>query len=387
MPKKKRAANNTGSVYRRKDGRFGYSFTGPDGRQVNRTAKTEAEAVKRLGAALSSMQRGEYVAPSAMLVKDWLNIWVSEYAPNTARSSTLATYRATIDGRLCPALGSIKLQALRTDSIQALVNRQRAELSPATIRRGMSILKRALGQAVENQLISRNPASAVKLPKAEQKEVSFLSEGESAALLDVLPMTTYGRAVRFILGTGLRVSELCALRWCDLSEDGFTVNQTLYIVDGRHLSEDEYKGLRLHESAPKTAAGRRFIPFNDKLREIISEQRQAQRLEYLRMGEIWRGGEPGKGTQYIFATAMGTPTDRHGIARALRAYLDKAGLEHRGPHALRHTFATRWIQSGKDPVTLSKILGHANVSFTLKTYVHADTASKRAGMETMATII
>ena len=114
---------------------------------------------------------------------------------------------------------------------------------------------------------------------------------------------------------------------------------------------------------------------------------KAQRLEYLRMGEIWRGGEPGKGTQYIFATAMGTPTDRHGIARALRAYLDKAGLEHRGPHALRHTFATRWIQSGKDPVTLSKILGHANVSFTLKTYVHADTASKRAGMETMATII
>ena len=183
------------------------------------------------------------------------------------------------------------------------------------------------------------------------------------------------------------MSELCALRWCDLSEDGFTVNQTLYVVDGRHLSEDEYKGLRLHESAPKTAAGRRFIPFNDKLREIISEQRQAQRLEYLRMGEIWRGGEPGKGTQYIFATAMGTPTDRHGIARALRAYLDKAGLEHRGPHALRHTFATRWIQSGKDPVTLSKILGHANVSFTLKTYVHADTASKRAGMETMATII
>lgn len=74
MPKKKRAANNTGSVYRRKDGRFGYSFTGPDGRQVNRTAKTEAEAVKRLGAALSSMQRGEYVAPSAMLVKDWLHI-------------------------------------------------------------------------------------------------------------------------------------------------------------------------------------------------------------------------------------------------------------------------------------------------------------------------
>lgn len=49
MPKKKRAANNTGSVYRRSDGRFGYSFTGPDGRQVNRTAKTEAEAVKRLG--------------------------------------------------------------------------------------------------------------------------------------------------------------------------------------------------------------------------------------------------------------------------------------------------------------------------------------------------
>ena len=89
------------------------------------------------------------------------------------------TYRATIDGRLCPALGSIKLQALRTDSIQALVNRQRAELSPATIRRGMSILKRALGQAVENQLISATPPARSSSPRQSKKRFPFCRRGKA----------------------------------------------------------------------------------------------------------------------------------------------------------------------------------------------------------------
>ena len=390
MPRKKRAANNTGSIYRRSDGRYGYSYTAPDGKQINRTAKTEAEAVQRLNAVIASMTRGEYVNPSAMTVEGWLCIWLEGYAPNTAKASTIDTYRTTLENRLIPALGKYKLQTLRVDTIQALVNQQQKgahKLAPSSIRQEMSILKRALGQAVENQLITRNPASAVKLPKIEQKEIKFLSTGETAALLEALPMTTQRRAIRFILGTGLRVSELCGLRWCDLTAEGLNVNQTLYIVEGKRLSEEEYQGKRLVGTTPKTEAGRRFIPFNDKLSEIIAQQRHAQRLERMRTGDAWQGGEPCKGEQFIFATACGTSTDRHNIARTLRSCFDRIGLERRGPHALRHTFATRWVQSGKDPVTLSKILGHSNVAFTMKIYVHADNASKQDGMNFMANLI
>lgn len=104
-------------------------------------------------------------------------------------------------------------------------------------------------------------------------------------------------------------------------------------------------------------------------------------------GELWQGGKPGKGEQYIFSTRTVGPMDRHNVARALREYSDKAKIERRGPHALRHTFATRWIQSGKDPVTLSKILGHSNSNFTMRVYVHADDTSKKQGMECMADLI
>ena len=225
------------------------------------------------------------------------------------------------------------------------------------------------------------------MPKLEQKEVSFLSQEECEALLSVLPMTTSGRAIRFILGSGLRVSGLCGLRWCDLEKDGFTVNQTLYIVNGKRFSEDEFDGNHIIATAPKTEAGRRFIPFNAKLLGIINEQRAAQRVERIIAGELWHGGEPGKGEQYIFATRTGGPMDRHNMARALREYSDKAKIERRGPHALRHTFATRWIQSGRDPVTLSKILGHSNSNFTMRVYVHADDTSKKQGMECMADLI
>lgn len=387
MPKKKRAANHKGSIYRRKDGRWGFAYTDPSGKQITRTAKTEAEAVEKLNAVIANMSRGEYVDQSKMTVGTWLKIWVNEYAPNTAKASTVETYKTAIELHFLPEIGEIRLQALRPDHIQKLVNQQRKKYKPATIRRQLSILKRALGQAVENQLIIKNPASAVKLPKLEQKEVSFLSQEECEALLSVLPMTTSGRAIRFILGSGLRVSELCGLRWCDLEKDGFTVNQTLYIVNGKRFSEDEFDGKHIIATAPKTEAGRRYIPFNAKLLGIIKEQRAAQRVDRMTAGELWQGGKPGKGEQYIFSTRTGGPMDRHNVARALREYSDKAKIERRGPHALRHTFATRWIQSGKDPVTLSKILGHSNSNFTMRVYVHTDDTSKKQGMECMADLI
>lgn len=389
MPKKKRAANNTGSVYRRKDGRFGYSYTAPNGKQINRTAKTEALAVQRLRDALSSIARDEYVDPSAMTVGQWLRIWLEEYAPNGVKPQTLATYKRTMENRFIPELGQIKLQALRADAIQSLTNRMGKQkpkpLAPSTIHRELSVLRVALEQAVENRLILHNPAASVKLPKMAQKEVDALTQEETEALLAVLPMSTNGRAIRFILGTGLRVSELCGLRWCDLTEEGLKVNQTLYIVEGKRLSADEIK--RVARTTPKTEAGKRFIPFNAKLREIVEEQRKAQRLDRLRVGDLWNGGQVGKGEQFIFATSRGTPCDRHNIARTLRECCKKCGIKSRGPHALRHTFATRWVRTNPDVATLSKILGHSNVAFTMKTYVHADNESKRLGMDTMSALI
>lgn len=195
------------------------------------------------------------------------------------------------------------------------------------------------------------------------------------------------QAIRFILGTGIRASELCGLRWCDVSDEGANISQIVYMVNNRALSEEEKKMERVKE-APKTSAGRRFIPFSDgTLPAILEEQKKQQRIERMKAGSCWIGGDPGRGEQYVFATKNGAPADRYNLGRTLRNCFDNAGLKRRGLHALRHTFATLWIQAGQDVRTLSEILGHTSVSFTMQRYVHSDTATKKRGMAVMASYL
>lgn len=382
----RKRANGEGSIYQRKDGRWGYSFT-YEGKQINRIARTQAEAARRLREEIAKTEAGTYSDPTKITVEGWLHRWLKEYAATAVRPSTLSTYQATTKNHLVPSLGKIRIQQLRQDQIQAFVNAQnRAGLSPSTTRRHLVVLKTALEQARSCRIINHNPAEGVKLPKSKQKEIEALSLEETEKLLAVLPNTTNGRAIRFILGTGLRVSELCGLRWCDLEKDGFNVNQTTYTINGQVLSEDEKKMVRIC-AEPKTEKGKRYIPFNQRTFALTEEQRFVQISEKLRAGEAWEGGEPGRGKQHVFATATGKPADRHNIGRAIRQAMKKAELKERGPHALRHTFATLWVQRGQDIKTLSEILGHSKVSFTMQTYVHSSNEAKKKGMAGMEDII
>lgn len=243
-------------------------------------------------------------------------------------------------------------------------------------------------------MIRRNPASKTRLPKLDQKDIRPLSADEQQRLLAALPDNTYGRAIRFIMGTGLRVSELCGLRWCDLEGNGFRVNQVTYcmtrgVVDDSCGEVDTLRGdsaLRI-TCPPKTKAGKRYIPLTLKLRAVLEAQRLCQKQERLRAGSAWVGGEPGIGEQYIFATAVGTPVERHNIGRRLESCMKKAEVEKRGVHALRHTFATNWVQQGGDLRTLSEILGYTKVAFTMQQYVHSDNDVKMKWMEKMEGLV
>jgi integrase len=371
----KKAPNGEGSVYYENNtDRYVFSYTDQDGQRRRKRFKTRKEADKAKRETLTSMDRGEYVEPSALTLAKWLNTWLQEYAAPSVRASTLAAHGEIIRLHLAPAFPKMLLQGLRTEHIQAFINRQvRHGYAPATVKRQMATLKTALKQAVKNQLITRNPAEYVNMPKMEQKEIKSLTIEEVISLKRVIPDDTEGRALLFILGTGLRVSEACGLRWCDVSAEGIHVNQITYTLNKKRVYE-----------APKTRAGKRFIPLTDKLQAILDTQRQAQRRERVKAGAAWQGGEPGKKEQSVFATEVGTPADRSNISRKLRACLDTAGLEHRGVHALRHTFASIWAQSGVDVETLSEVIGHTKVAFTMQTYVHSNTKTKRKAMEIMS---
>lgn len=138
---------------------------------------------------------------------------------------------------------------------------------------------------------------------------------------------------------------------------------------------------------PKTTAGKRIIPLPDALRALLEEQRRAQMQERLHAGSAWDGGEPGKGSAFIFANALGKPADRHNLNRVFQSVLDANNLQRRGVHALRHTFATNWVQHFPDIPSLARVLGHTDPAFTYKTHCHADQSSMAHGMNMMADLL
>lgn len=182
-----------------------------------------------------------------------------------------------------------------------------------------------------------------------------------------------------ILGTGLRVSELCGLRWKDVTGGTIKISQSIR----RLQSVESKKGHKteLVTSKPKTKAGMRKIPLSPKLNAILAKERQAQAEILLKLGAS-RGEN-----DLVFASALGKPLDVRNISRALYNMLDKLGIERRGVHALRHTFATRAIENGMDVRTLSEILGHADVAVTLRLYVHSSMETKQKSMDMMDNLL
>lgn len=134
-------------------------------------------------------------------------------------------------------------------------------------------------------------------------------------------------------------------------------------------------------SGTKTAAGRRTLTLTDELRALLKTQHREQATQRLKAGPSWQDGD------FVFATALGTPADRHNINRVLRAALKRAGLPPHSVHALRHSFASILLDSGTSIAAISAMLGHTNRAFTMNTYVHSDTASEQAGMEKMSSTL
>lgn len=285
-----------------------------------------------------------------------------------------------MESHIIPNLGKILLQKLRVEKVQAFINAlSRKNLAPSTIKRITAVLKMALKQAVINQLIIRNPAENVTLPKIKQKEIAFLSQDEQRRLLAALPDTDNARAIRFLLGTGLRASEVIGLRWKDVGDSSFYIRQAITSYN----TFEKKKKYALSIDAPKSAASNREIPLMPSMRDLLEEQRMKQAEEKMRALALGIGWESGG---LVFSTYDGSPKDIRNLRRTLTQALDRAALPHRGLHALRHTFATNALQAGMDVRTLSEIIGHSKIAFTLQTYVHSNMDIKRKALQAMEEI-
>jgi site-specific recombinase XerD len=382
----KKRANNEGTIRQHASGLWEARFTaGYDaaGKQIRKSlyANTKEEVGKRLREALRALERVEFVEPADMTVAEWLDTWFKVYGRPRWRDSTAAEHYRNIQQNLKPKLGRHKLQRLRHEHIQDYVNQQASKGRASTsIKKQLEPLRASLKQAVINNLIIKDPSLHLALPSTPAREIQFLTIDEQRKLIGVLPDTTSGRALHFVLGTGVRASELCGLRWMDIEGDRFTIRNAVQRVVNldRQAGEPKYK---TSSAPPKTKAGLRTIPLTDSMMDLLQKQQEAQRLERIKAGSAWTGDQPAKGGTFVFANELGGAIDRANLGRVLRICLDKAGVKRVGIHALRHTFATNCVRAGVDVRTLSEMIGHTKIAFTLQQYVHTNLNTMREALQ------
>ncbi|NLG85545.1 MAG: tyrosine-type recombinase/integrase [Firmicutes bacterium] len=248
-------------------------------------------------------------------------------------------------------------------------------LSSRTIRLMHAVLHNALDQAVKNGLISRNVAEFVSLPRQEKKEIRVLSPEDQERLLAVLDRHRLGTAFLLILATGLRRSEVLALRWSDLDLSAGTMPSSRGLVEIRDRTQEKGKRLKLAFQEVKTAAGRRTIPLPKMAITALEKHRARQDEEKAFLGERYQD------QGLVFATETGRPIHPRNFAYVLERLLVEAGIPRVGLHALRHSFATRLLEAGEHPKVVQELLGHTQVSLTLDVYSHVSTALKRQAAE------
>lgn len=196
----------------------------------------------------------------------------------------------------------------------------------------------------------------------KKKPVPVLSGTEQKKLLGRIygGRAPFGTAVLLCLHTGLRLGELCALKWEDLDLE----NRTLTV--NRTVQRIAVKGYRtktvLMETDPKSESSRRTIPLTEEMAGLLA------RLD--------------TGRPYVFGGEK--PSEPRTMQYRFRKILGESGIDSRKFHTLRHTFATNCVENGMDVKSLSEILGHSDVKITLNRYVHPTMDSKRKQMDSLS---
>ncbi|MBQ7309766.1 MAG: site-specific integrase [Clostridia bacterium] len=287
------------------------------------------------------------------------------------KESTYTRYTGIVNGHLRPFFGEMMASDITGKVVEAFINEKiekgrldgKGGLSPKRVRDILSVLTLALKYAREQNVDMVGDISFSK-PRQNKKDVEIFSHEEEKILVSFMRQekSVQHFGVLLSLFTGMRIGEICALRWgaIDLQNAIIHVGGTLLRIPDTGGGEAKTKILL---DTPKTASSERDIPIPYGL---IPELREYRR---------------GHLDEDYFLTGNAHPLEPSNLYVKYRRWLGMAGIAHHSFHALRHTFATRCIENGFDAKSLSEILGHAGVKITLDRYVHSSMELKRQNME------
>lgn len=371
-------------ICQRKDGKYYARFVNKNGVRKDDYFNTLSEARNWLEEVRYADKHDNIYVPSAMTVDTWFEYWIDNIVGDLA-FNTIRNYRARYTRNVQPIIGSMLLSDVKPMHCKLVLNRMEKDYAGSTIKQTYITMGTMFKSALMNDLITKHPMNGVRYSKPVRavNDIKYLTVEEQQKFLETAKRSHNYNQYALLLETGLRTGELIGLTWDAIDWDRhlLTVNKTL---EYRH--EQGY----WRAGPPKTRQSYRTIPLTNRAYEIlqkIASTRDSRKmsdtlsrtLEYIdrRTGEKktfvmrdlvfinWRTGEPDKNSSY----------DTH-----LYKLCDEAGIKRFCMHALRHTYATRAIESGMQPKVLQKLLGHASIKTTMDRYVHVTDDSLTNGV-------
>ncbi|MGX7202484.1 integrase [Enterococcus plantarum] len=358
------------NIYKRKDGRWEGRYK--KGRKESGQlqygyiyGKTYGEVKERLYSFKLKYQtiiqlHGE----STLSYEEWGGIWLKQQQ-GLIKHSTYTSYLYKLKKYIFPVIGQTPLNQLTTNQIQELIEEfQKRDLESTTIHVLYQILKKSLKEAVEQKRILQTPCQMIRLPKKKKNRASALTKKEQERLekkAKTLPLYK-GLPVLLALNAGLRIGEIAALRWedVDLDQRIIHIHQTFQ----RLPLEMENQKTQLVFDNSKTESSNRVVPISFSLYKYLKK---------------WRKKAPGA---YVCSNKS-TPSEPRLLTYYFHEIREICGINSVHFHQLRHTFATRCIESNGDIASVSKLLGHTSTQTTLDIYTDSLLESRQQVIEKM----
>lgn len=356
------------NIYKRKDGRyegryvigktsdrktrFGYVYA----RQFSEVRKLLLEKKAML------QQKAETRAVPQITLKKWMARWMENELLGSIKMASYQVYRRQIEKHLLCALGEYELAELTPGIIHGfLEGLQASGLAGSTVKGTFRLLSSAMRSAQEEGFIAQNPCRRIKVHAASNTQQRVLSRQEQEALR-ALPEAHDELCALFGLYTGMRLGEICALKWLDIDweRQTLTVRRTAQRV--ARMNPQHGRKTMLIVGSPKSMRSQRVLPIPAFLLEQLRRRMTGERSEYV-FGSANQAAEP------------------RTLQRRFQRMMSKLGVAGAHFHTLRHTFATRLLELGVDIKTVSTLLGHSSAKTTLDFYAHTMMAKQRSAME------